>query len=286
MIPTHQQKVIRGSAPSFRAERYELDDEPKATAYSRRDFYKVWLINNKGTLKLTDREIAIDRPALVLLNPLTPYAFEPVQKKRTGYWSVFTEAFLNRDTSCGIPGYYDLFPIGCPNLFFPDQRELPVVNFLLEQIVINFNSKYTFKYQLISNQLSALLHEARKMQPMAADAKKQNAATRIAGSFLNLLEKQYPIATPNEPLKLRKPSDFADELAVHVNHLNAVVHEVTGKTTRDHIAGRMINESKALLNFSDWSVADIAFSLGFEYPNHFNTFFKKHTGNTPLSLRK
>ena len=90
----------------------------------------------------------------------------------------------------------------------------------------------------------------------------------------------------DEPVKLKKPADFASELAVHINHLNAVVRETTGKSTRQLIAGRLLNESKALLYYSDWSVADIAYSLGFEYPNHFTAFFKRITGQTPLSLRK
>ncbi len=105
-------------------------------------------------------------------------------------------------------------------------------------------------------------------------------------AFLNLMEKQYPIVSPQDPLRMKKPSEFAGQLAVHVNHLNAVVQQITGKSTSAHISDRMIQESKALLRYSDWPVADIAYSLGFDYPNHFTTFFKKHTGETPLSFRK
>ena len=42
----------------------------------------------------------------------------------------------------------------------------------------------------------------------------------------------------------------------------------------------------ALLLHTDWSVASIAACLGFEYPTYFSNFFKKHTGYTPLSLRR
>jgi AraC-like DNA-binding protein len=72
---------------------------------------------------------------------------------------------------------------------------------------------------------------------------------------------------------------------VHVNHLNKAVRELTGKTTGQHIAGRMIAEAKALLQHTSWSTAEIAYALGFEYPTYFNNFFKKHTGTTPSAVR-
>jgi AraC family transcriptional activator of pobA len=286
-METHLIKYkIANNAPSFKAEYYELDDEPKNTNYSRRDFYKIWLINNKGLLHLPDQIIHIDNPAIVYLNPLIPYTFEPVEKDRTGYWCIFTEEFLNSNTRNEPGGIPSLFSLDNPGIYFLNAQNRAVVNFLFEQIALDFNSDYPFKYESIKDKIALLIHEGNKMKPVGQIEKKQNAASRITSTFLNLLEKQYPIANPEVPLKLRKPSDFAQELAIHVNHLNAVVQEITGKSTRDHIAGRMISESKALLNFSDWNVADIAYSLGFDYPNHFITFFKKHTGITPTSLRK
>jgi AraC family transcriptional activator of pobA len=60
---------------------------------------------------------------------------------------------------------------------------------------------------------------------------------------------------------------------------------VTGKPTTTHITDRIIIEAKALLQHTDWSIADIAYGLGFDYPTHFNNYFKKATGTIPKSLR-
>ena len=269
--------------PAVKAAYYELQDEPKMTPFNRKDFYKLWLIQHDGLLVLGERRVVIDKPALVLLNPNEPYAFEAKGSTRSGYWCVFTETFLNTNI---LAGYTNLFQVSSPDVFFPDDKSLSVIKFLFEQIVDDFNSDYTLKNQSIRNKIELLMHEGNKLQSALPDERRQNASSRIARLFLDLLEKQFPISTPEEPLKLKKPADYAGQLAVHVNHLNAVVHEVTGRSTSDHIIGRMLNESKALLTFSDWSVADIAYSLGFEYPNHFSNFFKKHAGVTPLSLRK
>jgi AraC family transcriptional activator of pobA len=53
-----------------------------------------------------------------------------------------------------------------------------------------------------------------------------------------------------------------------------------------HIAERIAAEAKALLQHTNWSVADIAYGLGFEYPTYFNNYFKRITGAAPNSFRK
>ncbi len=73
---------------------------------------------------------------------------------------------------------------------------------------------------------------------------------------------------------------------MHINYLNRSVKEATGKPTSVHIAERITAEAKALLQYTDWSIADIAYALGFEYPTYFNNYFKRLTGITPKSLRK
>ena len=87
-------------------------------------------------------------------------------------------------------------------------------------------------------------------------------------------------------MKLNTAGDFANMLAIHINHLNAMVRKATGQTTTQHIVARRIAEAKVLLRHTDWTIADISACLGFNYPNHFNEFFKRNTGTTPLGYRK
>ncbi|MCH5683083.1 helix-turn-helix domain-containing protein [Niabella sp. W65] len=86
-------------------------------------------------------------------------------------------------------------------------------------------------------------------------------------------------------MTLKTPSDYAQALSVHINHLNRSVKETTGKTTSEQIAARIAKEAGALLQHTDWNIADIAYSLGFEYPSYFTNFFRKHTGKSPNQLR-
>ena len=104
--------------------------------------------------------------------------------------------------------------------------------------------------------------------------------------FTELLERQFPIESPARRLGLHSASDFAQQLAVHVNHLNRCVRDTTGKTTTAHIAERLASEARALLRHTDWNVAEVGYSLGFDEPAHFNYFFKKQTGQTPSAFRQ
>jgi len=114
---------------------------------------------------------------------------------------------------------------------------------------------------------------------------KHNSAARVSSLFAELLERQFPIESSHQRLTLRTAKDFADRLSVHVNHLNKVLKENTGKTTTELISSRLIKEAKILLKQTDWNISEIAYSLGFEELAHFSNFFKKQTSYTPLAFR-
>ncbi len=261
------------------------------SSYNRRDFYKISLIT-KGTSELlyADRGIKIDKPVLVFTNPLVPYSWEATDgaqiEEGSGFFCVFTEEFLHSGNRMESLQDSSLFKAGGDSVFFLNDAQIEYIYGIFSRMRQEFDSEYVYKYELMRSQVNLIIHEAIKMQPAIAYATSQNAASRITKLFLSLLDKQFPVDSPRFALKLKKASDYASRLAVHVNHLNAAVQEVTGKSTTTHINEKILCEAKSLLTHTDWSVAEIAFSLGFEYASYFNNFFKKHSGNTPLSLRK
>ena len=62
--------------------------------------------------------------------------------------------------------------------------------------------------------------------------------------------------------------------------------EKTGKSAKDYIQDKLVIEAKRLLLFSEMSSKELAYEIGFEEPSHFNTFFKKHSGHSPIAFRK
>jgi AraC-like DNA-binding protein len=253
--------------------------------FGRRDYYKISLLTGSSRYNYATRGVLIDRPALVFSNPLIPYSWEPVSEQQGGYLCMFTEEFLIVNDRAASLQESPLFRLGSDPVYLVDETQYADLSYFFRKMLQEMNSGYVFRQEVLRNYLNLLIHEALKLQPQASYYQHPNAATRIATLFQGLLERQFPIDSPTHGLKLRTPADFARQLSVHVNHLNRAVRDLTGKTTSVHIAERLIREARALLQHTDWSTAEIAYSLGFEYPTYFNNFFKKQTGTTPSAHR-
>jgi len=79
---------------------------------------------------------------------------------------------------------------------------------------------------------------------------------------------------------------FADHLFVSANYLNDMLKNLTGQTTQQHLHNYLIEQAKELLTTTNLSVNEIAYRLGFEYPQSFNKLFKNKTLVTPLKFRQ
>jgi AraC family transcriptional regulator, transcriptional activator of pobA len=217
-------------------------------------------------------------------NPRIPYSCEVISQT-SGYACLFTEGFLKLSERSESLLHSPLFKLGGTPILQINKEQKAEIAAIFDKMIAEQNTDYAYKDELIRNYISLIIHEALKMQPSETTPKHKNAAVRITSVFLELLERQFPIESKEHPLQLKTAQDFASYLSVHVNHLNSSVKEVTGKTTTVHIADRVVSEAKALLQHTDWNVADIAYSLGFEYPTYFNNFFKSKTGHIPKSER-
>jgi AraC family transcriptional activator of pobA len=255
------------------------------TPLSRRDFYKVALITGTGKMHYTDRQIVVDRPALVFSNPSVPSSYEPGPTPQGGWFCLFTQAFIDSHEHKSTIQDFPLFKPGANHIVFLNDHQLEFVSATGMKMMEEMDSDYINKYDLLRSYLHILMHEALKIEPMAAVEKNTNAAARITSLFLELLERQFPIDSPEQYLKLKTANDYAQSLSVHTNHLNRSVKEITGKTTTQYISERVLKEAHALLRHTDWNITQIANGLGFEEPAYFANFFKKHTGSSPGSSR-
>jgi AraC family transcriptional activator of pobA len=264
------------------------DEQPQLAAqvFSRRDYYKVLLLESKCLLHYAHQRLELDGQYLFFTNPHIPYSLELRTDRLHAYACLFTEEFVKAADRSQSLLQSPLFRIGSTPLFKLPVPQGDYIRGIFQKMLTEQAGDYAFKGELIRTYVQLLLHEALHLQPADPVVQPQNAATRLTSRFLELLERLFPIELPTQQLALKTPQDFADRLAVQVNHLNKAVKQVTGKPTSVHIAGRLLDEAKALLQHTDWSVASIGYCLGFEYPTYFQNFFKKHTGVTPLSLRR
>jgi AraC family transcriptional regulator, transcriptional activator of pobA len=252
----------------------------------RRDFYKMGLVTGNMTIYYGDRMLEINDTVLFFVNPRVIHSVVRHSKKTTGYACLFTETFITGRERNRIWKNSPLFRVGDTPVIPLNSEQASFMSGIFQKMLAVYNGDYHYKGELIRSCIELIIHEALRIQPSQTISPFKNAATRITHLFTDLLEKQFPIERITEPLTLRTAQDFARELSVHTNYLNRSVKEVTGKPTSVHIAERIVAEAKALLQNTDWSVADIAYALGFEYPSYFNNYFRRIAGTNPKTLRK
>jgi len=265
---------------------FEIEGDSYLTRmYSRKDFYKICLTTGKSIIHYADRSFEAEGTVLFFGNPHIPYSWETLSTSYVGYTCLFSEEFLKVSERSESLQQSPLFKIGGTPILNINDKQREFLNSIFQKMIDEQQSDYAYKDDLIRNYINLIIHEALKLQPSENYDQHKNASSRITSVFLELLERQFPIESPDRPLKFKSAQDYAKKLNVHVNYLNRAVKEVTGKSTTAHITERIISEAKALLQHTDWNISDIAYALGFEYPTYFNNFFKKMTGTNPKSLR-
>lgn len=254
--------------------------------YNRRAYYKISLISGRNRAEYADKVVNIEKNALLFATPKIPYHYTPQDDNQYGYFCIFTDEFLVKNKSGVILDELPIFRPGGIPIFQLSDNESADISQIFSKMYKEISSDYAYKYDLLRNYVLELIHYGQKLQPATTLYPMHSASARVSSLFIELLERQFPIESPHQKLGLRTAKDYAERLAVHVNHLNKVLKENTGKTTTDLITSRIVQESKILLKQTDWNVSEIAYSLGFEEVAHFSNFFKKQTALTPLAFRE
>jgi AraC family transcriptional activator of pobA len=253
--------------------------------YNRRAYYKISLISGRNRAEYADKVINIEKNALLFATPRIPYNYIPQDDKQLGYFCIFTSDFLLPAKSGVVLDDLPIFRPGGYPIFQLADEDATELTFIFRKMYKELSSDYAYKYDLLRNFVLELIHFGQKLQPATTLYTTHNASARVASLFIELLERQFPIDSPQQKLSLRTAKDFADRLSVHVNHLNKVLKENTGQTTTDLITARIVQEAKILLKQTNWNVSEIAYSLGFEEVAHFSNFFKKQTSLAPVTFR-
>jgi AraC family transcriptional activator of pobA len=266
---------------------FRLDDVGgkgvQSYAIRKRDWYNITLVHGNGKYLYADKKIEVRKHALVFDNPHVPFGWEQRDLITSGFFCVFSAGFFH---SLANPTQYSIFQPGGPAFFELTAKEAKQADVLFERMFTEIRSDYIHKYDLLRALLLEVMHLAMKIGPGAnLRTGALNASQRITVTFLERLEQQFPIDSTEQTVELRSAINFAPLLNVHVNHLNRVVKETTGKTTTQIIAERILQEAKILLRNTPWSVSEISYALGFAQPSHFNNFFRKHAALNPLKFR-
>lgn len=203
---------------------------------------------------------------------------------KTG-WGLFFHPDLIRGTSLyDKMNDYSFFSYETSEALHLSEKEKQVLNDCVQKISDELQENIDVHSQaIIASSIELLLNYCSRFYGRQFITRKSSGNTvvtqieKILGSYFkqgNISERGLPSV-----------KYLAEQVHLSSNYLSDLLKKETGKNTQDHIHYYLIEEAKNILLSTDRSVGEIAYALGFEYPQYFNKLFKQKTGKTPIEFR-
>jgi len=239
----------------------------------------IWLTKGTGSYKNNLASASIKSNFVFCLNPSQQNKIF-VDANAEGFIISFTENFLSI-------GELE-FDLTCQaNLFnlFSKTRGIFVNADLardMEEIVLRMMKEYAnifiFKTEILKRYLKIFLIYLTRQFDESFQPVVQTRNLELVQKFMNALEKNYR--------DKKMVADYADILFVTPNYLNEIIKKITGYSAGYHIRQRITLEAKRMALYSDNSMKEIAYDLGFLDCAHFSKFFKTTTGSNFTEFKK
>ncbi|KIC91675.1 AraC family transcriptional regulator [Flavihumibacter sp. ZG627] len=232
--------------------------EQNAIPHRHNYFTIIWVRHGKGEHLLDLEKIAIEDGSVYFISPGSVHLLT-IDGEVDGYVISFTPDFL--------PSFY---PYGYAQVIKVDKEVEADMEEAVAKMMREFSNYYLLRSEILGGFLQIfLIYLTRNFESNPA-AHNQPRNYETVKAFLTLIDQHYT--------RLRQVSDYAKELVVTPNYLNELVKKITGHPASYHIQQRIILEAKRLVRYSNHSLKEIAYELGFEDAAHFSKYFKKASG--------
>lgn len=254
---------------------------------NRRQFYKIFhMTSGTGVLTIGLHQYEMGPGEIAFLHPDEIMSWQTTSQETGGHFCLIHPAYFGHDAA-HVAQLFRQYPYFQPSQavvqLTPEQST--TINGYFEQMLKEERGANEDKKQAILLHLQMLLLEAKRAGKQLAQVQVTEQFGHIYG-FLSLLESAFQVKTPDDAIKIKTAAEFAGQLNVHPNYLNALVKNHTGKTLREHIQDRLLYEAKSLLVQTDWDINTISYGLGFSGHAAFTSFFSKKAQVTPTAFRK
>ena len=254
---------------------------------NRREFYKALLITKgTGVFTMGLNTYYIEEPTLLYIHPNDIISWKNLSEDSGGYYVLFKKTFINHHPQLkAVIDKFALFSDKAKSVIRLTESEVPRVSQYFEKMQEEELTGGDFSEDALQALLQLLMVESMKLARHPKPDKVTEDYTHIH-QFFDLLEKETSGINYSSPIRIKTAKEFAGSLNMHPNYLNSLLKKHTGQNASTHIRNRLLDEAKALLIQTDWSLQDISYSIGFAEQPGFNLFFKKNTGYTPAEFRK
>jgi AraC-like DNA-binding protein len=253
------------------------------------DFYSIMFKNyciNK--LRYGRQSYDFQEGSLICIAPKQVLTMDNEIEKRPDMmgWGLFFHPDLLRGTSLGNKIHeYTFFNYETSEALHLSDKEKNILFDCIQKIEIELHENIDYHSQnLIVSNIELLLNYCMRYYGRQFLTRKVSNNDTITN--VEQLIKSYFTSNDLKETGLPTVKYLADGVNLSPSYLSDLLKKETGMTAQDHIHYHLIESAKNILNNTDHSISEIAYSLGFEYPQYFSKLFKQKTGQTPLEYRR
>ncbi len=251
-------------------------------------FYSVMFKNfciNK--MKYGQQPYDFDDGSLICMSPRQIISLDEPAEQRTDVsgWGLFFHPDLIRGTSLGAKmKEYTFFSYETSEALHLSDKEKQILYDCVQKIQNELNENIdTHSQNLIVSNIELLLNYCLRYYGRQFITRKNSNKDTV--KQVEALMISYLNSGVIQGKGLPTVKYLADNVHLSPNYLSDLLKKETGMNAQDHIHFFLIEEAKNILLNSSSSVSEIAYSLGFEYPQYFSKLFKQKTGKTPIEFR-
>lgn len=205
--------------------------------------------------------------------------------EQQGFSINFHEDFLKGTELAQQIKRYGFFSYSVNEALHLSPREEKQIESIVKNIEIEYhNNQDKFSKEIIIAHLSTLLKYANRFYERQFINRKE-----LSNDLLEQFNQELKAYFESGLLQKKGiPSikQLANNMAVSQRYLSDTLKKETGKTTTEHLQFYLIDEAKNILLKPNKSIAEVAYELGFEYPQYFSRLFKKKEGLSPSEYRE
>jgi AraC family transcriptional activator of pobA len=260
-----------------------FDADMKSVIYN---FYSICTKNDfKGNLKYGQNYYDFDGGVMTFFSPGQVLSIENTEELvLNGMWLVVHPDFLQGYQLAKAIKDYGYFSYAVNEALHLSDKEEQMVTTVMHNIEQEYQSVIDkFSQDVIISHVELLLNYSNRFYNRQFITRK-NANNDLLINMETILSDYFNSDKVREK-GLPTVQYLADELNISPNYLSDMLRSLTGQNTQQHIHNKLIEKAKEVLSTTTLSVSEIAYQLGFEYPQSFSKLFKSKTNESPLEFR-
>ena len=240
----------------------------------------------KGNLNYGRTKYDFTNGALIFIAPKQVLQWDSsIVFEQKGFSINFHEDFLKGTALAQQIKKYGFFSYSVNEALHLSPKEEKQMESIVENIEIEYqNNQDEFSKDIIISQLDTLLKYANRFYERQFLNRKE-LSNDLLEQFNGYITEYFESGQLQEK-GIPSIEKIADNMSISKRYLSDTLKKETGKTTSEHLQLLLVDEAKNILLQPNKSISEVAYELGFEYPQYFSRLFKKKAGISPTEYRE